>query len=292
MKIAIAAAGGNVGSRIAQQLQNTPGIELILLGKNKTSLEKLKIHHAKIEITDISNIQEVTKATQNVDALFWMAPPAQDVSSLADWYRNVTDAGISAVKNNNIKRVLLLSSLGAGSKDHLGTVTYAGKMEEAFDKLSTNVLALRPGYFMENLLLQQTDLLNKGILSFTYAANHSIPFISTDDIGDAAAHYLRDETWSGKWKLNLMGPENITPLEMAYRLSAILHKKISYHKLSKHQAAQNLDNWKVSTVVKEELLELFAALGDPKGVYSTPRTFEAYTPTTLEDFIQRKFTSL
>ena len=288
MKIAIAAAAGNVGSRIARQLQHNPDIELILLGNNLSSLKNLKIDNAKLISTDISDILQVEKATKDVNALFWMVPPVLNTLSLKNWYERVTKAGINAVKNNSIERVVLLSCLGAGSKENLGTVTYSGYMEQDFDKLNTNILALRPGYFMENLLLQQSSILNKGYFSFTYSGSHRIPFISTDDIGDAASHYLSYNEWSGKWKLNLMGPENITPFEIANRISKVLNKNIKYTQISISEVDEDLKNSGINSVVIDELKELFIALGDPQGVYNTPRTYEAQTNTSLEEFIKLK----
>lgn len=31
---------------------------------------------------------------------------------------------------------------------------------------------------------------------------------------------------------------------------------------------------------------LFQALGDPNGAYATPRTAEAYTPTSFQEFVR------
>jgi len=288
MKIAIAAAAGNVGSRIAKQLQNTPDLELVLLGNNADALKSLEITSATIVETDLSDISQVNNATKNVNALFWMVPPVVHTTSLKSWYEKLINAGVNAVQKNNIERVVLLSALGAGSKENLGTVTYSGFMEQSFDKIDTNVLALRPGYFLENLLLQKSTILNEGHFSFTYNGDHSIPFISSDDIGDAASKYLFDDKWKGKWKLNLMGPENLTPNDIALRMSNVLNKEITYKKLSISEAKENLKANNINTIVIEELIELFKALGDPYGVYNTPRTHEALTVTTLEDFINKK----
>ena len=77
MKIAIAAAGGNVGSRIAQNLSKTHA-HIVLLGKSISPLEKLGIKNAQISITDISSAKEVLQVTKDVDALFWLVPPVLD----------------------------------------------------------------------------------------------------------------------------------------------------------------------------------------------------------------------
>ena len=287
MKIAIAAAGGNVGSRIVQRLSKTDA-SVVLLTKSSASLEKLGINTSQYPTTDISNPKEVLQSTKGVDALFWLVPPVLSVPSLKSWYQKVTAAGILAMKENRIKKVVLLSSLGAGAKDNLGTVSYVGDMEEAFDQLDAHVLALRPGYFMENFFLQAQSIFENGTFSFPYAADHAIPLVSTDDIGDTAAQYLLSNKWSGHWKLNLMGPESITMPQAAMCISKALGRKIEYRQTSLQATQGLLAAQQVSEIVQRELIDLFVALGDPKGVYATPRTAEAYTPTSLEHMIKHK----
>ncbi len=291
MKIAIAAATGNIGSRAAKQVASQGAIP-ILLGQNIDRLNQLNIPNAITEVADLSNKEQVIKATQSADALLWLVPPVLNVSSLREWYDQVIGAGIAAVRQNQIKRVVLISTLGVSTLPHLGTVTYCGNMEAAFDELDTNVLALRPGYFMENFLLQAQSIKEKGEFSFTYDAQHDVPFISTNDIGDAATKYLLDETWAGHWKLNLMGPENITLSEAALRLSIQLKKTISYRQESLQEIKEQLKNWGATETVQQELTDLFQALGNPNGAYATPRTPEAYSPTSFEDFVKNKLLPL
>lgn len=290
MKIAIAAAGGNVGSRVAKELSKLD-VEMVLLGRNTSSLKKTGITDAKISITDLSNRDQVLQATEGVDALFWLVPPVLSVPSLKKWYQQVTEAGVFAVKKNKIKKVVLLSSLGAGASENLGTVSYCGAMEKEFDTLDANVLALRPGYFMENFILQSQRIMETGSFAFTFASNHDIPFVSADDIGDIAVKYLMDNSWSGHWKLNVMGPENITMNKAAEYMSKVLEKKIVYQQLNFEASKAQFKNMGVSDTVQNELIDLLKALGDPEGVYATPRTPEGHSPTTLEGVIERKLKS-
>lgn len=291
MKIAIAAATGNIGSRVAKQISSGGGIP-ILLGQSLDRLNQLEIGNCISRVTDLSDPGQVIHSTKDVEALFWLVPPVITVPSLKEWYDKVTTAGVAAVRQNKIKRVVLISSLGAGAADDLGTVSYAGHMEVAFDQLNTNVLALRPGYFMENILMQAESIKSGNEFSFTYEADHDIPWVSTDDIGDTAAKFLLDNTWAGHWKLNLMGPEHINSEDAALKMTRVLGKKISYRQKSILEASSELEIFGANTVVSKELSDLFKALGEPYGAYSTPRTHEAFTPTSFEQFISTKLTPL
>ncbi len=287
MKIAIAAATGNIGSRTAQKLSGS-GAEKFLLGRDAKKLDALGIKGAISVEADLSDADSVIKATAGADALLWLVPPTPNAASYQEWYEKVTAAGIEAFKNNRIKKVVLVSSVGASSREGLGTVTYAGQMEEAFSRLDIKLVVLRPGYFMENFLMQADSIKTDGCFTFIFAPDHDIPFISTDDIGDVAAEYLLDDSWAGKWTRNLMGAENITLTEAANVLSEVLGRKIVYRQSSTEEARQNLANAGLPETVENELIELFEALGDSDGIYATARTFESFTPTTFKEFAENK----
>lgn len=289
MKIAIAGATGNIGARIVQQLANSAH-KLVLLSRNIEAETQLKNKNIALVNTDIANQEQVIANTKGVDALFWMVPPLIHVSCLKDLYQAVTSAGVEAVRENKIKKVVLLSAIGAGAKEHLGTVSYVGDMEKDFDTLNdVDVLALRPGYFMENFLTQKDLIVQNGIFNFPYDSEHDIPFISTDDIAGAAAKYLVDEQWSGHWKLHLMGKENLTMTQIAQLFSKHLNITVRYEQVSINHFENLFRSFGANEVVIEEMVELFKALGDPNGVYALPRTFETTTATSFSQFIERKF---
>jgi uncharacterized protein YbjT (DUF2867 family) len=149
-------------------------------------------------------------------------------------------------------------------------------------------LHLRPGYFMENFLTQVESIRQDNIVSFSYANDHDIPWISTDDIGDEAAKYLLDDRWAGQWTRNLMGAENLTPLETTAILSQVLDRPIEYVRVTVESIQQQLASFGATPDVQQELGQLFRALGNPDGVYATARTPEAITPTTFEQFARNK----
>jgi uncharacterized protein YbjT (DUF2867 family) len=170
----------------------------------------------------------------------------------------------------------------------LGTVSFTGDVEAIFNQTGANIVHLRPGYFMENFLTQVESIRQNSTVSFSYASDHDIPWISTDDIGDEAAKYLLDDRWAGQWTRNLMGAENLTPLETTAILSQVLDRPIEYVRVTIESIQQQLASFGATPDVRRELGHLFCALGDPDGVYATARTPEAITPTTFEQFARNK----
>jgi len=287
MKIVIAAASGNIGRRAAQKVVQA-GAETILLTRQTEKLADLAAQGATVKPISSDDPQGLIEVTQDADALFWVTPPKLDALSLHDWYIQTTMAGARAVRENSIKRVVNISSLGAGVSESLGTVTFVGTVESIFNQTLSNVLHLRPGYFMENFLGQVKFIEQDNAVYFPYASDHDIPWISTDDIGDEAAKYLLDDRWAGQWTRNLMGPENLTLPETTAIVSRVLNRSIKYVQVTVESIQQQLSLTGATPDVQRELGNLFRALGNPDGIYATARTPEAITSTTFEQFAIHK----
>lgn len=287
MKIVIAAASGNIGRRAAQKVVQA-GVETILLTRQPEKLADLAAQGATVKPISSDDPQGLIEVTQDADALFWVTPPKLDALSLRDWYIQTAMAGARAVRENSIKRVVNISSLGAGASEYLGTVTFVGPVESIFNQTLSNVLHLRPGYFMENFLGQVKFIEQDNAVYFPYASDHDIPWISTDDIGDEAAKYLLDDRWAGQWTRNLMEPENLTLPETTAIVSRVLNRSIEYVQVTVESIQQQLSLTGATPDVQRELGNLFRALGNPDGIYATARTPEAITPTTFEQFAIHK----
>ena len=287
MKIAIAAASGKIGRRTAEKVLQA-GHDIILLARHPENLADLVAQGATVKLVSSDDPQGLVEATQQADALFWLTPPKLDTPSLYDWYIQTAIAGAKAVRENGIKRVVNISSIGAGAKPNLGTVSFVGDVESILNQTAANVLHLRPGYFMENFLEQVESIRQDRTVYSPYDRDHDIPWISTDDIGDEAAKYLLDDGWAGQWTRNLMGQENLSLSQTTAILSQLLNRPIQYVQVTIESMQERLASIGATPDVQRELGNLFHALGDPNGVYATVRTPEAITPTTFEQFARKK----
>ena len=287
MKIAIAAASGKIGRRTAEKVLQA-GHDIILLARHPENIADLVAQGATVKLVSSDDPQGLVEATQQADALFWLTPPKLDTPSLYDWYIQTAIAGAKAVRENGIKRVVNISSIGAGAKPNLGTVSFVGDVESILNQTAANVLHLRPGYFMENFLEQVESIRQDRTVYSPYDRDHDIPWISTDDIGDEAAKYLLDDGWAGQWTRNLMGQENLSLSQTTAILSQLLNRPIQYVQVTIESMQERLASIGATPDVQRELGNLFHALGDPNGVYATVRTPEAITPTTFEQFARKK----
>ncbi|MCR1026723.1 NAD(P)H-binding protein [Cellulophaga baltica] len=291
MKIAIAGATGNVGKIVIKELAKTDH-ELVLLVKDINAaakvLEALNTDKTIIQQTNILNTDEVVSATKDCDVLFWMVPPIVSLPSLKEVYDKVITAGTTAVAENNINRAVIISSLGAHRGSGLGTISYVGIMEDEFKKVTDNVMAIRPGYFMENFILQKESILNKGFFTFPFDDDHKIPFVSSDDIGFEAAKHLANGNWKGHLIKRVIGPENLTCKQIENIFTEILGRPVVYKQESYDAVKKTYAQFGLNEAIQEEFYDLLKALGDKNGAYSIERTAEDSTPTTLQSVIKNK----
>jgi uncharacterized protein YbjT (DUF2867 family) len=284
MKVAVAAAAGNIGAAVVDRLVEQGHEVTAMVRKPESQPSRPGVHHARVVLPGADDVEA---ACRGVDALLWVTPPDLSVQSLQTWYRDCAAAACQAVERNGIDRVVHVSAVGAGSGEGLGTVTFTGNTEQALNRVASNVVHLRPGYFMENLLLQAGGIVDDGIVRLPYAADHDIPWIAVGDIADAAVRYLTDGHWAGQWERNLLGPANLDGLQLARVLSHALGRPVRYEQVPLSVQRSQLESFGLAPVVIDELMELFVCLGDPAGVYAAPRTREAVTRTTVDEFARR-----
>jgi len=73
--------------------------------------------------------------------------------------------------------------------------------------------------FMENLLGQAQTIKEKGMFFFPIETDHKAPTVATSDVAAVAAEFLIDSTWTRQADVPVLGPEDISPNEMAAILS-------------------------------------------------------------------------
>ncbi|HZQ54877.1 MAG TPA: NmrA family NAD(P)-binding protein [Bryobacteraceae bacterium] len=287
MRIAIAGAAGNIGRRTSEKVIQS-GAETILLVRHPEKVSDLVSRGAIARSVSMDNATEIVKACRGVEALFWLIPPRLDAANVREWHVQTGQAGAAAAHRNRINRVVLISSVGAGSNPNLGTISYLGEVEGIFNEAAENVVALRAGFFMENYFAQAHRIRDDAAFFFPFPEEHDLPFVSTDDIGDVAANYLLDTRWAGRWTRNLMGPTNLTPNETASIISRVWDRSVAYVQVAVESVLKLLESMGATADVQAEFGNLFRAMSDPVGVYATARTPEAFTPTTFEQFARSK----
>jgi uncharacterized protein YbjT (DUF2867 family) len=187
--------------------------------------------------------------------------------------------------------VVTLSSVGAQHAEKTGPIVGLHNMEQKLNSMANlNVLHLRPGYFMENLLMSIPPMRSMGTLPGGMTGDMQMPWIATKDIGAYAAMRLAARDYSGSSTQELHGQRDISMKEAAAVVGKsigkpnlgymqvpfmILEPALTQMGLPKSTAALLIEMWKGAN----------AGLVAPQEARSAKNT----TPTTIESFAAEVF---
>jgi uncharacterized protein YbjT (DUF2867 family) len=124
------------------------------------------------------------------------------------------------------KKAVYLSSIGAEQTSGLGLITGSHLLEQTLGDLPVAHAFLRPGWFIENHAWDVTTARSEGkIYSNLDPLDHKFSLVATADIGKAGADVLRQE-WTGTRYIEVAGPEQYSPNDIAQALSGALGRSI------------------------------------------------------------------
>ena len=159
---------------------------------------------------DLEDAAFVERAFAWAQEAFVMIPPKVVESGFRAYQDRLADNYAASIKKNDVRHVVALSSIGADLPAGVGPVSGLHDMERRLNKLGADVLFLRPGFFMENLLMNIPMIKQLGILGGTLKPDVKLSIIATADIGEYGANRLLNMDFSGKTVQELRGPEDLS----------------------------------------------------------------------------------
>jgi uncharacterized protein YbjT (DUF2867 family) len=176
------------------------------------------------------------RAFAGADGAYLMIPFDFDAPDL---HRREAEIGArlaGAVAKAAVPRVVLLSGLSAHLGDSTtGSAIGAALMEKRLDSLNIPELVhLRAGFFMENLLQGVGQIAQTGTFCWAFASDRPMPMIAASDVGKRAAELLMQEKFDGRRVEELHGAGDHTLAEAVRILGAsigrphVLYKQIPY----------------------------------------------------------------
>lgn len=284
----ITGATGNIGKAITLELL-AKGKKVKAIGRNLEKLKVLTDKGAEPLVGDVYDSAFLKQAFAGAEAAFCMIPPNMLSSDFRADQKKVADNYINAVKSNNVKNVLLLSSVGAHLRKGAGVVDGLGYLEEIFLELKNmNVLNLRPGYFFENLYGQIGTINQFGIIGSAIKADLNIPMVATKDIAAVAAKRLLDLNFAGNSIEYVLGSRDLSYNDIARVIGKAIDKPdLKYVQFSYEDAKNGMEQ---SGFVSANLAELFNELSEGfnngKALNAHTRKSQNTSPTSIEEFSQ------
>jgi uncharacterized protein YbjT (DUF2867 family) len=286
----ITGASGKTGSVAADKLLAT-GAKVRVLGRDAKRLERFAQKGAEVAVTDMTDAAAVKKAFAGGRAAHVLIPPNLTAPDVRAYQELVNNNMAAAIRENGLAHVTVVSSTGADQPNGTGPVLGLYSLEQklwAIDGL--NVMSLRCGYFMENLLAQVGIIQSMGFMAGPVREDVGLPMIATEDIGDVSAELLAKGEFKGKQTRELLGPRHVTYPEVAKIVGAAIGKPdLTYRKVPAMVLKPAMMQMGLSSNMVDLMLEMFEALNTGHMKSREARSPLNTTPTTLETFAAEVF---
>ncbi|MGN7758770.1 NAD(P)H-binding protein [Chryseobacterium sp. 22532] len=256
MKIIVTGSLGNTAKPLAQQLiAEGHGITVISSSEEKKS--KIESLGAKAAIGSITDVNFLVKAFEGADAVFAMTPPIIGETNIVE---NTVNAGknyAEAIARTGVKRLVMLSSVGADSPVENGPIKGLHHIEKLYNELeNTSVTLLRAGYFYINFFNDIPLIKNAGIIGGNYPGNIDIPLVHSTDIAKAAAEELVKNT-AGK-NIRYVVSDSRPPADFAKVLGAAVgNTELPWVEFTDEQSFEGM----VQAGLPQEMAELYVEMG-------------------------------
>jgi uncharacterized protein YbjT (DUF2867 family) len=188
--------------------------------------EAWKAKGAEIAVASLDDVSALTKAFEGAKGVYLLVPPNYGAAAWLADQRARMDRAAEAVKKSGISHVVFLSSVGGHIAEGTGPIKAARYGEQILGKSVFNLTVLRPSYFMDNWAPVLDVAKGQGVLPTFIAPQAMVPMISTRDIGRVGAEQLM-AGGKGKQIVELAGPEEYSPKQVAAALSQILGREVS-----------------------------------------------------------------
>jgi len=282
MSIVINTPNGNIGRALAEELLNA-GETLTVISRTADKVAPLIERGARLVQGSIDDAATLDQALHGARALFWLTPPVGR-PDFKVWATAAGAAAAAAAGKHGVKSVVMVSSVGAQTGDGTGPVSILRSVENEFQAHVPNFVALRAGFFMENLLMNLQSI-GSGTIYMPIPADVPAPMVATRDIAMMAASYLMCDGWRGHHIVGVHGPKDLTQNQVVAELSRVLGKTVRYQQVPVEAAKQAMLGFGMPEFAVNIFGEMYQAIVDGRMRSAEPRTPQTTTTTTLREFI-------
>jgi uncharacterized protein YbjT (DUF2867 family) len=287
--IVVTGATGHVGHELAERLL-TAGQTVRAVARGAEKLRPLGARGAEARPGSLDDRAFLTGVFRGAGGVFAMIPPHYAAQDARAEQRKVAESLVAAVRDSGVKHVVTLSSFGAELPDKTGPIAGLHVLEELLDKVpGLNVVHLRAGYFMENLLGSLGVIKNAGINGSAVKPDVPVPMVATRDIAAVAAEYLAKLDFKGRNVRYVLGPKDYTMTEATRILGASIGKPdLKYVEFPEADFKKGLLGAGFSANMADLFLEMSRGLNTGL-IKGEARSRTNTTPTTLDEFARTVF---
>jgi uncharacterized protein YbjT (DUF2867 family) len=276
--IVITAPTGNIGRRLLSLLVEAAparGEELRVVVRDPARLPEAVRGRIEVVTGSHGDAATVDRALTGADAVFWLVPP--DSSATPDEaYSGFTRPAARAFAAHGVGHVVGVSALGRGTPQaaRAGLVTASLAMDDLIGDSGVAYRALACPSFFENLLEEAESIREHGVFTDTVAADRRAPMVAVADIAATAAGLLLDRSWTGVGSLPVLGPEDLSPDDLARIMTEELGRPVRYQRQPLDELRSTLLGYGLDEAFVEGVVDMKRAKdqGLDSGVDRAPRT--------------------
>ncbi len=243
----------------------------------------------RIEVVQGSHgdIDVVNRAFAGADSVFWLVPPDPRAESVEAAYVDFTRPACEAFKSQGVKRVVGISALGRGTAvaGSAGYVTASLAMDDLIASTGVSYRALTNPSFMDNILRQVGAIKSQGMFFDTISGDLKLPTCATRDIAAAATRLLLDHSWSGQGSVAVLGPEDLSPNDMAQIMSEVLGQPVRFQQTPNEALKARLTGFGMSEAMAQGMVDMMVAKDNGLDK-AAPRTPQSTTPTSFRQWCE------
>jgi len=284
MNYVITGSLGHISKPIVKSLLSS-GHSVKVITSNQDRVAETEALGATASVGSVEDELFLTDAFDGADAVYLMIPPKWQVDNWFGYQQTVANAYSKAVKTNNIKYIVQLSSIGAHMRKGAGPIDGVGYLEEKLGELSdANVLMLRPSYFMYNLNNMIGLVKHANIFGGNFGGTEPLALVHTDDIAEVASKALLNLDFTGHSIQYIVSDERSTD-EIAKVLGASIGKpEIPWVVLSDEQQLEGM----LGAGIQQEIADGYVQMGKSirEGLIQADyfKNKPTFQKTKLEDF--------
>src|SRR5580704_2012038 len=288
--IVITTPTGDIGSQVLATLLSstgTTGEKLRVIVRDPARLPGPARDQVDVVAGSHADAGVVDRAFAGADAVFWVVPPDPHAPSLEAAFSGFTQAAAQAFTTHGVTHVVGVSALGRGTPaaGRAGLVTASLAMDDLIAGTGVAYRALANPSFMDNLLRQVRSIRDEHVFSGTAAAGRKAPAAAARDIAATAARLLLDRSWTGAGSVPVLGPEDLSPQDMARVMSGVLGTPVRYERQSLADLGAALAGYGMGDAFVQGMVAMMRAKdeGLDDGV---PRTPQTASPTTFRQWCE------
>jgi uncharacterized protein YbjT (DUF2867 family) len=288
--IVITGATGHTGKPAAEALL-AGGASVRVVSRDAKKLDQFVARSAEAFVGNVEDRDAMAKAFEGADAVYLVVPEDASQPDLRAHQERISDSYAAAVAHARVPYVVALSSIGAQHAEGTGPIVGLHNMEQKLNKVpDLNVLYLRAGYFMENLLMSIAPMRSMGILPGGMTGDLATPWIATKDIGNYAATRLAARDFSSKSTQELHGQRDISMKEASSVIGKSIGKpNLGYMQVPFPMLEPALVQMGLPKSTAALLIEMWKGANAGLITPQEKRTAKNSTPTTLESFAAEVF---